>query len=326
MDIPGSLAGDPQRPELAVAAAADVAAVGDALADVVERLAGQPLAGQDVGDARRVGGERLGRDPARGLVEGRRPPAGRGRPRAASSPARPRAAAAPAGSCGRRPARSPASPTASAQRRDQALAARRRPARRGRRSRRRRSRSGARGRSRSLLEGGFRQPVAAGAGPADVDREPQRVPAGDAGAPDQLLVEDGEPGDRPDLLPRPRRSRRGSRPSSSPPCTEARRRAASSEPESSALGLVDSTRLTQRSTTAASSRSPPPRWSIAAWVRLPTILWVEEVTRSAPQLSASGGRSGWKWRWAPQASSTTSGRPRSCATSARPATSAQAPK
>ena len=49
------------------------------------------------------------------------------------------------------------------------------------------------------------------------------------------------------------------------------------------------------------------RWSIAAWVRLPTILWVEEITRSAPLEIASGGSSGWKRRCAPQASSTTSG-------------------
>ena len=47
-------------------------------------------------------------------------------------------------------------------------------------------------------------------------------------------------------------------PSSSSPWTQARRRAASSEPESSALGLVVSTRLTQRSTTAASIRPPAP--------------------------------------------------------------------
>ncbi len=31
----------------------------------------------------------------------------------------------------------------------------------------------------------------------------------------------------------------------------------------------------------------PPRWSIADWVRLPTILWVEETTRSAPAEIAS---------------------------------------
>ncbi len=76
------------------------------------------------------------------------------------------------------------------------------------------------------------------------------------------------------------------------PCTAIWRRAASSEPVSRPLGLVVSTRLTQRSTIAASSRPPLPRWSIAAWVRLPTILWVEERTRSAPQESASGGSDG----------------------------------
>ena len=80
--------------------------------------------------------------------------------------------------------------------------------------------------------------------------------------------------------------------SSRSPCTEASRLAASSEPPSRALGLVVSTRLTQRSTIASSIRPPPPRWSIAAWVRLPTILWVEETTTSAPQLERVGGQVG----------------------------------
>ena len=47
-------------------------------------------------------------------------------------------------------------------------------------------------------------------------------------------------------------------PSSSSPWTQAMRRAASSEPERSALGLVVSTRLTQRSTIASSTSSPAP--------------------------------------------------------------------
>ena len=59
-----------------------------------------------------------------------------------------------------------------------------------------------------------------------------------------------------------------------------RRRAS---PLSSELGLVDSISVTQRSTTSSSSRSPWPRWTIADWVRLPTILWVLETTRSAPE-------------------------------------------
>ena len=90
--------------------------------------------------------------------------------------------------------------------------------------------------------------------------------------------------------------------------------------------VVDSTSVTQRSTTPSSIRSPCPRWIIADWVRLPTTLWMLEITRSAPRLSAGAGSSSWKPRWAPQASSTTSGTPCACATSVSPATSATAPK
>src|SRR2546429_9224832 len=46
------------------------------------------------------------------------------------------------------------------------------------------------------------EPVAGGAGAADVNREPQRVPAGDAGAPCEAFIEDVEPRDLPDLLAR----------------------------------------------------------------------------------------------------------------------------
>ena len=65
---------------------------------------------------------------------------------------------------------------------------------------------------------------------------------------------------------------------------------------------------------------------MADWVRLPTILCVLDMTRSAPRLSASAGSSSWKARCAPQASSTTSGTPWLWATSTSPATSATAPK
>ena len=65
---------------------------------------------------------------------------------------------------------------------------------------------------------------------------------------------------------------------------------------------------------------------MADWVSEPTILCVLETTMSAPSDSAGAGSEGWKVRCAPQASSTTSGTPCACATSARPATSATAPK
>ena len=65
---------------------------------------------------------------------------------------------------------------------------------------------------------------------------------------------------------------------------------------------------------------------MADWVRLPTILWVLEITRSAPAARACSGSRSWKARWAPQASSTISGTPRSWAISASERTSATAPK
>src|SRR3978361_1739651 len=59
-------AGHPQRLQLAVAPAPHVAPVSDALPYVVERLPGQALAGEDVGDPGGVGGQALGGDPAGG--------------------------------------------------------------------------------------------------------------------------------------------------------------------------------------------------------------------------------------------------------------------
>ena len=64
------------------------------LLDVVQRLRGQPLAGQHVGYPRRVRGQRLGGHPPDRLAHRDHLLAARGTPRAASSPARPKAAAA----------------------------------------------------------------------------------------------------------------------------------------------------------------------------------------------------------------------------------------
>ena len=90
---------------------------------------------------------------------------------------------------------------------------------------------------------------------------------------------------------------------------------------------MDSTRVTARSTTSGSiptgSRAT---CSIADCVRLPTILWVLEMTRSAPADRACSGSRSWNARCAPQASSTTSGTPCAWAASAKPRTSATAPK
>ena len=110
------------------------------------------------------------------------------------------------------------------------------------------------------------------------------------------------------------------------PSVTAARRAASSEASSSELGLVDSVRVTARSTSCSFINEPAPRCSMADWVRLPTILWVLEITRSAPAARACSGSRSWKARWAPHASSTISGTPRSWAISASERTSATAPK
>ena len=115
-------------------------------------------------------------------------------------------------------------------------------------------------------------------------------------------------------------------PSSRSPSTATWRRAASSEPPSRPLGLVDSVRVTARSSRLGSTLPPTPRWRIADWVRLPTILWTEETITSAPLESALAGRRSEKRRCAPQASSQKSGTSRECATSASAATSATAPK
>ncbi len=170
------------------------------------------------------------------------------------------------------------------------------------------------------------QLVAADRQPTHVDGEPQRVVGEHAGAADEALVEHVESRDLADLRPREvdraRRSRRSAR-------ARGRRRggaAASSDAKSSELGLVDSVSVTVRSTMSASSREPLPRCSIADWPRLPTILCVLEITRSAPAASACSGRSSWNAMCAPQASSTTSGTSCACATSASPRTSAAEPK
>ena len=154
--------------------------------------------------------------------------------------------------------------------------------------------------------------------------EPQRIPGEHAGGASISLVEHVEPGDLADLARAARRSE------ASVSCEQlgavdgrhggGSRRASA---VSSALGLVDSMqrhRRGRRLGRRCGRRSPTCR--IADWVRLPTILWVEERTTSAPQSRALVGSASEKCRWAPQASSTTSGTSRSWATSASAATSA----
>src|SRR3954452_13848637 len=65
---------------------------------------------------------------------------------------------------------------------------------------------------------------------------------------------------------------------------------------------------------------------MADCVKLPTTLCVLDTTRSPPSVSACAGSSSENARCAPHASSTSSGTPCACATSACPATSATAPK
>ena len=123
---------------------------------------------------------------------------------------------------------------------------------------------------------------------AHVDGQPQRVVAGDAGAPDEALVEHVETGDRADLArargrpPRALGDQLG-------PCDRgepALRRRARRSAASSGSSTRSASRCGRRS---SASRRSPPRWSIADWPRLPTILWVLEITRSAPAASACSG-------------------------------------
>ena len=155
---------------------------------------------------------------------------------------------------------------------------------------------------------GGRDLVAAAAGRAHVDDDPQRVPAGDAGVPDELLADD--------VAGRSRRSPRGRAPTRRSCATGATgrgstswRRAASSEAISSEDGDVLRTSRTARATASASMRPVGATCSIADWVSEPTILCVEVSTASAPCWSADGGRSGWKPKCEPHAWSTTSGTP-----------------
>ena len=69
----------------------------------------------------------------------------------------------------------------------------------------------------------------------------------------------------------------------------------------------------------------PATSSMADWVRLPTILWVEASIASAPSAIGEGGRRAWKPKWGPHEQSTISAAPAACATSAQPSTSAAMP-
>ena len=89
--------------------------------DVLERLRREPLARQHVRDARRVRGERLGRDPPDRLARPARPPGRRGRPRAASSRASPQGGGGAKARVRSRVGSRPSCSTARAQRRDQPL-------------------------------------------------------------------------------------------------------------------------------------------------------------------------------------------------------------
>ena len=92
------------------------------------------------------------------------------------------------------------------------------------------------------------------AGCADVDREAQRVPAGDARA-DQPLVEHVEPLDRADPLARRRAGSPASRPAAPRPGWPRGAGPRRATAYSSELGLVDSSSVTTRSTTFSSISS-----------------------------------------------------------------------
>ena len=93
--------------------------------------------------------------------------------------------------------------------------------------------------------------VAGAAGAADVDHDPQRIPARDPGAADQLLADDRAARDRLDRLARPRRG--GDRAVEQRLAVDGELApGASSEAISSELGLVERTSRTHRATSSAS--------------------------------------------------------------------------
>ena len=286
--------------------------------------AAEALARQHVGDARRVGRQRLGGDPALGLVEGDH------LLRAEERVARRHLGRAP-GRRRRRTAPWARSPSAGAARRRRGgrRAVARRSRRRSRRSRRRRRRRSRRTSSNQMSCALAHEPgdlVAGGAGSAHVDRQPQRIPGEDARAASAISSSrTSSPGISTiccaqDLQGRDRLGEQllaGDR---------VLRRAASSEAVSSAFGLVDSTRVTERSTMLPSMRSVP-RWRIADWVRLPPSLWTELRTTSAPQARALRPAARQRSAGARPTTRRRRAGPRAAwATSASPAMSATAPK
>ena len=213
VDSPGGLGASfrhhPDRPQRAVARPADQAAVGEGVRDVGDRRAGQPLAGEDVGDARRIGGQRFGGDPALGLRRTGPPPAVRGRRRAARARAGPREEARRRrrrSSTSAGPICSTACRRPSTSRSAEAVGVSAMPKTATITFSEKSSRM-----MSSLLAHQLRDAVAGRAGAPDVDREPQRVPGGDAGSAGEALVEHVEAGDLPDSLASPGRASRASR-------------------------------------------------------------------------------------------------------------------
>ena len=221
--------------------------------DEVERRAAEPLARQHVGDAGRVGGERLGGDPALRVVEGDdllRPEEGVARRHLGRAPGRRRrergAAASAASRAQRRTPRR-------AGRRAAARRSRRRP-RRSRRRRRSRSRSRARARcrARSRRCRAISLPVAPVPRTSTDSRSGSQaktlgasaISSSSTSSPSIARPPPAQLAQRGDRLGQQLARRR-------PRCGGGRRRARRS---SSALGLVDSTSVTERSTMRSSIR------------------------------------------------------------------------
>jgi len=78
--------------------------------------------------------------------------------------------------------------------------------------------------------------------------------------------------------------------------------------------------------TRAGSIRGPCRLRKAPCVKLPSTLWALETALSTPLAMPDGGRAGWKWKCGPHASSTWTGTPRACATSAMAARSDATPQ
>ena len=163
--------------------------------------------------------------------------------------------------------------------------------------------------------------IARAAGAADVDHHPEGIPARDPGPADHRLTDHRAAGDRVDLHPCARRGGERAVQQRLAVRVELAPRAVQGGQQQE-FGLVE--RTSARSAHLLRVDGPSrATCSIADWVRLPTILWVE-ARASAPGQRRIGQR-GMKAEMEPHAQSTTSAAPAAWTTSAQPRMSAAIP-